>query len=98
MRISDWSSDVWSSDLAPDPVEQHLIIVAGLARGHLGGERGHVWQRTERGRIEQPVEQFGAAPQARKRVVYGTSVSGRVDLGGRRIIKKQHLTSTKIDN
>src|SRR3546814_4221943 len=75
MRISDWSSDVCSSDL-----HRHLTMpwspgmsVAEVA-AHTGRSRQHV-MRAIRNRSEE------------RRV--GKSVSVRVDLGGRRIIKKQ---------
>src|SRR3546814_15042676 len=83
MRISDWSSDVCSSDLVNkgavgNPVELFLIGIgiggffdflprAALLAGTLGLAVG----------------------TDRKSVVQGQSVSVRVDLGGRRIIKKK---------
>src|SRR3546814_15488727 len=36
-------------------------------------------------------------PRDRKRVVYGKSVSVRVDLGGRSIIKKKNIQKSRID-
>src|SRR3546814_15315712 len=102
MRISDWSSDVCSSDL---PVRARISIDAGdgrtgrAARGaerKLGGRfrlsaipalglstprRG--WRR-RRGRTH--LVKRGRRGD-RKSVVSGTSVSVRVDLGGRRILK-----------
>src|SRR3546814_20045862 len=87
MRISDWSSDVCSSDLILD---QRL----GRARR---------WQRVNpvhHGTICRPRYVEVAADaldeyrdqydhEDRKSVVSGKSVSVRVDIGGRRIIKKQ---------
>src|SRR3546814_8026187 len=89
MRISDWSSDVCSSDLVtprppaaqieirPRPPLFWSMILASVAR------------------IRPPVAANGW-PAARlpplldrQSVGEGTSVSGRVDLGGRRIIKTQ---------
>src|SRR3546814_8622758 len=76
MRISDWSSDVCSSDLIrtahraiPPRRAQHLLR-QGRARHR---RRAH---------------------QDRKSVVKGKSVSVRVDLGGRRIIKKKIISVT----
>src|SRR3546814_16768060 len=69
-RISDWSSDVCSSDL-----------VGPVQRREGGGQHGHQQCRAA---------QHGLARRTdRKSVVLGKSVSGRVDLGGRRAIKKQ---------
>src|SRR3546814_16275552 len=88
MRISDWSSDVCSSD---------------LRSGHRG------WQRQPEGisialgispRARRSRRSDGSATRVldRKRVVWGKSVPVRVDLGGRRILKKKtsHNNTTKI--
>src|SRR3546814_11034060 len=123
MRISDWSSDVCSSDLS----HSHRLrlpdgagALAGGARCgavsavlHPGpddlplGQHGIRRRLVDPGRAQQsqplaaaglPPEdrvagQRGAAAPAgrvdRKSVVWGKSVSVRVDLGGRRIIKKK---------
>src|SRR3546814_5676409 len=101
MRISDWSSDVCSSDLALG----HRIAL-------MPGQHRHAAQRLELRVRELPVD--GIAYQrgkqlhdaagfaqarrsvvtrpARKSVVSGKSVSVRVDLGGRRILKKTIIT------
>src|SRR3546814_7734664 len=82
LRISDWSSDVCSSDLGGGML---LLVAAYLllcARSH-----GRTW--TFRGTefslpsLRMAVGQVGD----RKSVVQGKSVSVRVDLVGRRIIK-----------
>src|SRR3546814_13257813 len=92
MRISDWSSDVCSSDLFAqffalgfgNTVAKDLY--GALLRRDLA--RGGAQQRS----LARP----GAAHHGndlapdRKSVVWGKSVSVRVDLGGRRIIKKKH--------
>src|SRR3546814_12328180 len=76
LRISDWSSDVCSSDLS-------------------AGRR--------RGRPSRPVERDDArrrglaAGADRKSVVQGKSVSVRVDIGGRRIIKKEKTNDRVSD-
>src|SRR3546814_14057441 len=94
MRISDWSSDVCSSDLcrgsrlrrrpadrrrsqprSPAPVRRHVPRQRSQARSDAPGSR-RAWRR--------------AARQDRKSVVSGKSVSVRVNLGGRRIIKKKN--------
>src|SRR3546814_16083013 len=82
MRISDWSSDVCSSDLivrVVDPGE----VVESLDLEVLG----HNAQGT---RVDIP-----AGDGDRKSVVAGKSVSVRVELGGRRIIKKEVLDAEK---
>src|SRR3546814_14746354 len=128
MRISDWSSDVCSSDLVAvlvigqflftvirSPIVRLAIallfaIPAGIAGYHavqgvielaidpgmmlstlswIGGGIIAVtaWIRLASLEISQPAQ--GAAGADRKSVVEGKSVSVRVDLGGRRIIKKK---------
>src|SRR3546814_8059947 len=107
MRISDWSSDVCSSDLLAK-----LRIARQLA--HRGAVRGQAVEAVidaadrhrdhfafelaqARGRQHQVVVHVREAAQLlgvegvadRKSVVTGKSVSVRVDLGGRRIIKKK---------
>src|SRR3546814_19183814 len=103
MRISDWSSDVCSSDLAP-------AIDGGDHRQAAGRERGKaavplLRQRDDGGtasgaiaenglqlhrhrRQVEPVAEVLAAD--RKGVVEGKGVSVRVDLGGRRLITKKN--------
>src|SRR3546814_15615533 len=96
MRISDWSSDVCSSDLsetacavslkfhrnipAPDATEQAKRMEANelLECGE------HYHQPTAH--TKKTLISIAAD---RKSVVYGKSVSVRLDLGGRRIIKKK---------
>src|SRR3546814_11394108 len=93
MRISDWSSDVCSSDLVVRPDDCPGIAALGFE---------DVLERLEHVRVAQ-VPAFGAAiihdtvialgegGTDRKSVVEGKSVSVRVDLGGRRIIKKKNM-------
>src|SRR3546814_8522479 len=90
MRISDWSSDVCSSDLDGIGAEVPMDQVTGtdpLVEEAEGNMIPTV-------RIAKPVGwPDGAVPAAaedRKSVVEGKSVSVRVDLGGRRIIKKKN--------
>src|SRR3546814_21087994 len=109
MRISDWSSDVCSSDLEQggpgrrrgaagacgdgDPRASELVRFPGrrhsdregLGAGGAGGD-----QRRDRDAVDPEAD--GGGGQDRKSGVLGKSVSVRVDLGGRRIIKK---TNTK---
>src|SRR3546814_14575532 len=101
MRISDWSSDVCSSDLAPPP---QTAADAGCVRAERWVRpRWNNRPRTGRRRFRTLGPAGRAAPyryrprhrparQAsvdRKSVGEGKSVSVRVDLGGRRIIKKK---------
>src|SRR3546814_15051483 len=95
MRISDWSSDVCSSDL----------IQRGIA-GYTQHANFCPWPENEQGRLRASAcrscrdrfrfEQNCRSAKSdvdrykdRKSVVTGKSVSVRVDLGGRRIIKKK---------
>src|SRR3546814_11770408 len=138
MRISDWSSDVCSSDLADQneraaaiarlgldkPLwEQFLVFVSNAVQGDLG--RSFVYSTDALGLILSKLPATlelaflalviaiflgvplgmlaglkpdsivgktimgGSLLGARKSVVSGKSVSVRVDLGGRRIIKKK---------
>src|SRR3546814_17554793 len=95
MRISDWSSDVCSSDLnekgaalsggpfpVRDPAVRRRISRAG---------RAWPWPPWPLRRpCPFPAFSPGSAPGPdRKSVVSGKSVSVRVDLGGRRLIKKK---------
>src|SRR3546814_16928227 len=102
MRISDWSSDVCSSDLFLYPVHpnpnvkdvayeflarlpnftlceplDYAPFIAAMKRAYL--------ILTDSGGVQEEAPALGD----RKSVVSGKSVSVRVDLGGRRIIKKK---------
>src|SRR3546814_13964685 len=98
MRISDWSSDVCSSDLEEgQPVDIAIVVFAAfLASGltlYSGFGLGTVLLPVFA--IFFPAEAALAAVAVvhlltdRKSVVSGKSVSVRVDLGGRRIITKK---------
>src|SRR3546814_18498676 len=108
MRMSDWSSDVCSSDLAAFQDRGHAQL-AGHHRNAgflaLEHERGRARGDLELRQLGEQVEDFlGDAVaevfvlrvaahvdewQDRESVVWGKSGSVRVDLGGRRIIKKK---------
>src|SRR3546814_12806342 len=113
MRISDWSSDVCSSDLADiiarTAARRRLILTRGQRQrdGRGAGDQGKFLDhrmilsggvtkpsRHPRGRLAEPP--MGVLCDAfvtdRKRVVEGKRVSGRVDLGGCRFIKKKNTT------
>src|SRR3546814_17503065 len=99
MRISDWSSDVCSSDLqcpeagdgeqyaqhAPGELGQGLWDDAHGALSAGGGASS----ASGAGVVAAAVAAVALLPSAdRKSVGSGKSVSVRVDLGGRRILKK----------
>src|SRR3546814_2945324 len=80
MRISDWSSDVCSSDLRDRPAS------AGRLRPR---DQGHEPRPARRaGRVLQLDGPRHRGRSEERRV--GKGVSVRVDLGGRRIIKKKN--------
>src|SRR3546814_11095043 len=100
MRISDWSSDVCSSDLRPAGADGHRLaaVAGGFARScpaRLAGAAGHPAAVAGDPAVRDPClagAVAAAGPVAngdRKSVVEGTSVYVRLDLAGRRIIKKK---------
>src|SRR3546814_18337495 len=109
MRISDWSSDVCSSDLILNlnrssqfVIGCHWIIEDGTASG-VAAEKCALRPFQHLHRIEvvggDAACQVGAGhireiAEDRKSVVQGKSVSGRVDLGARRYIKKKNTVNT----
>src|SRR3546814_10983072 len=112
MRISDWSSDVCSSDL--DSSKQFYNIAHNLPVHGITVENAKVDLGTFIGRKAKTVKQFtGGVAQLFKankttryfgkgkllkdwtRVGSGTSVTVRVDLGGRRTIKTKNLRPTR---
>src|SRR3546814_12056823 len=98
MRISDWSSDVCSSDLAAMPARYRdrgpfqaataFALPWGRDRAPGRGAPGRTPADPARRRPAQPRH------PARKSVVSGKRVAVRVDLGGRRLIKKKTTTSS----
>src|SRR3546814_11508047 len=95
MRISDWSSDVCSSDLTAVRLRLGALgfgTLRRLDRGEAARRRSGAAgsRRARRGgfalRFRSGGGRFGRGLD-RKSVVEGKSVSVRVDLGGRRIIK-----------
>src|SRR3546814_16267960 len=94
MRISDWSSDVCSSDLNPDASSYPMLMrsmkamiaaMPQLRRHALNGAMTFgalmLFWGTYAGHVQQSLD--------RKSVVSGKSVSVLVDHGGSRIIKKK---------
>src|SRR3546814_19921685 len=75
MRISDWSSDVCSSD---------------LLSGHVGAR--HPAGALDDTRVDEVADAAGALLRSEARRV-GKECVIRVDLGGRRIIKKKNYVS-----
>src|SRR3546814_16036604 len=106
MRISDWSSDVCSSDLwlpshrlrdwLKHKVTKHLFQhrydyrEEWLRFTRTIGQRGS----PQKSLHERLIKAMTAITE-RKSVVKGKSVSVRVDLVGRRIIKKKHIHQCK---
>src|SRR3546814_8833653 len=94
MRISDWSSDVCSSDLRGGEKVRNIAIV-GLPRGGFSLDEMHIWTEKYDKKLAQAalgrVEKIAGQLQEidRKSVVSGKSVAVRVDLGGSRIITKK---------
>src|SRR3546814_19776933 len=110
MRISDWSSDVCSSDLRSSlgrdqmtttVAQDVLASLAGTPRllvaldfdGTLAPLENEPMDARMLPVARRAVERLAALPATtdRKSVVQGTSVSVRVDLGGRRSLKKKKI-------
>src|SRR3546814_12158965 len=89
MRISDWSSDVCSSDLTfsppvlmqPEPRPSRVMVPSAWGTAQ---SPGTAWRRPS---MSRNVAALRSGRSEERRV--GKSVSVRVDLGGRRIIKKK---------
>src|SRR3546814_11290633 len=103
MRISDWSSDVCSSDLTSSAWPRASCASTGRrdeGRAACGAHRPRAGAPSPRRPVRRhpgrALAEVDAAVRAdRKSVVSGKSVSVRVDLGGRRIIKQKTKTSDK---
>src|SRR3546814_16047433 len=99
MRISDWSSDVCSSDLRGKMMRILWTGAAALALAVSGAM--HAAAQELRGEVAKQMPSLMAiykdlhahpelsCMEARKRVGQGHSVSVRVDPGGRRTLKKK---------
>src|SRR3546814_17121822 len=112
MRISDWSSDVCSSRSSrqvrrtnlSQPFGDLRLEVGLRARADLRDDLARAHRTHRQAFVHRPA--FGKARQEprgeqvadRKSVVSGKSVSVRVDLGGRRIIKKKNTTNDSKTN
>src|SRR3546814_21159351 len=98
MRISDWSSDVCSSALlwVGRRISRPLRSLAVAARDFAPGDGDTPLEERGPGDVRDVIAAFNALRlRDRKSVVSGKSVSVRVDLGGRRIIKKKKKHNTK---
>src|SRR3546814_10930142 len=113
MRISDWSSDVCSSDLGArayafgyrfdlrHPLADEVAFcqwgrVAGVSRYAAATGMAQHHDVLDLQRVHAKLDGgAGAVKRDRKSVVKGKSVSVRVDLGGRRIIKKKKKKTNK---
>src|SRR3546814_11264553 len=97
MRISDWSSDVCSSDLDLADVRGQAVARRALEIAAAGNHHLLLIGPPGCGKTMLASRLAGVLPPAadedaledRKSVVSGKSVSVRVDLGGRRIVKKK---------
>src|SRR3546814_11818815 len=100
MRISDWSSDVCSSDLRAEQAGYKGIVVTldtwvtgwrprDLSTANFPQLRGHCLANY----TSDPVFRPRLARTDRQSVVWGKWVSVRVDPGGRRSIKKKRPAS-----
>src|SRR3546814_14595053 len=97
MRISDWSSDVCSSDLQGNDIKPYTVSDFTIAPGETYDVLVNITENKHYAIYAESIDTVGAAygalitspsQQDRKSVVSGKSVSVRVDLGGRRVIKK----------
>src|SRR3546814_18376671 len=89
MRISDWSSDVCSSDLSALRPRGRCVRVLPVRVGSL--EESDLVMNV----LADSTQCLVTSPEVdRKSVVSGKSVSVRVDLGGRRIVKKKTTHSS----
>src|SRR3546814_21107326 len=111
MRISDWSSDVCSSDLGIDVAAvlraREILAVANAgkevepvcaiapAERALDVAAGQRRERAGSAQFDRPFLVAIAAGADRTSVVSGKRVSVRVDLGGRRFIEKQKTQRKK---
>src|SRR3546814_15427378 len=103
MRISDWSSDVCSSDLSPesdvrsvalDTIPSELVesieIKKTLTPDMDADTIGATIEINTTSALDRKKPFVAVSAEDRKSVVEGKSVSVRVDLAGRRIIKKKN--------
>src|SRR3546814_12617183 len=94
MRISDWISDVCSSDLSACSALGAAFVVADAGSTVSASRNACPSSPTseDEGSSSPSSSLIFVVRPDRKSVVQGKSVSVRVDLGGRRIIKKNNIT------
>src|SRR3546814_13588198 len=106
MRISDWSSDVCSSDLPGDEYfEAKVTVLSEEIKHHVKEEEkqhDNMFQQARAAEVDldalgeqllarkEELKRQAETAGERKSVVKGKSVSGSVAHGGRRIIKKKN--------
>src|SRR3546814_16925198 len=105
MRISDWSSDVCSSDLCRVRCHALLLVLARANRPSIGlPEIPPMGMLSGSPEQEAPMSTTstytvtGMNCGDRKSVVWGKSVSVRVELGGSRIINKKKTRQRQIQS
>src|SRR3546814_19021018 len=106
MRISDWSSDVCSSDLGRDQSRRHpghaAVIIRDTGQLERAGDRtGAAKQLRHVGETVGGEEMAADADRAvvdRKTVVWGRSVYVRCEFGGRAPIKKKNTQQVIVYN
>src|SRR3546814_15027969 len=94
MRISDWSSDVCSSDLATrstiaQPQQKPITPTLPLPSRMRSAPPSATVSAVSAPRSDLPIISRALSSSDRKSVVQGKSVSVRVELGGRRFIKNK---------
>src|SRR3546814_14639787 len=92
MRISDWSSDVCSSDLRLCKVR--ILLVGAPAYFERHGRPRHPRDLAEHRALQYAYSRSGTSWRDRKSVEKGKRVSVRVDSGGRRSNKKKKSIET----
>src|SRR3546814_18503229 len=90
MRISDWSSDVCSADLWPPVAGARRSQPKSMSGRNSGAALVSRQVNAMPPTTARPSRHGGAGRSEERRV--GKSVSVRVDLGGRRILKKKRNT------
>src|SRR3546814_21097927 len=96
MRSSDWSSDVCSSDLRPlvkEVIGLMPIHVDGATIDHAQGI-AVIERDGPLGTAGRPLPDVAPAAGDRQSVASGKSVSARVTVGGRRILKKNTIQTS----
>src|SRR3546814_19747312 len=106
MRISDWSSDVCSSDLSSPAVSDLVAGRVDIMIDSVTSQRQNILAKRVRALGVTSLDRHPQLPEVptiaeaagrdRKSVVWGKSVSVRVNLGGRRTFNKKQLQNTNI--